>query len=108
MENITIHILFLTRPASIYTTKKTRIMISRHPTMLLMQHWSYVLKILYGKRENDTIIDVLSDNKLTHEEKSGWMHSNNITNQDLIDAANYVTIERNFYKRKYETTNKKE
>lgn len=46
------------------------------------------------------IIDVLSDNKLTHEEKFGWMHSNHITVQDLIDAVNYVTIERNFYKRK--------
>ena len=38
------------------------------------------------------IIDVLSDNKLTHEEKSGWMHSNHITIQDLIDVVNYVTI----------------
>lgn len=54
------------------------------------------------------IINVLSDNKLTYEEKSGWMHSNNITNQDLIDAVNYVTIERNFYKRKCETTNNSE
>ena len=31
------------------------------------------------------IINVLSDNKLTYEEKSGWMHSNHITVQDLID-----------------------
>lgn len=48
------------------------------------------------------IIDVLSDSKLTHEEKSGWMYSNLITSKDLIDAVNYVTIERNFYKRKCE------
>jgi len=48
------------------------------------------------------IIDVLSDNKLTHEEKSGWMDSNYITMQDLIDAVNYVTIQRNFYKRRCE------
>lgn len=54
------------------------------------------------------IINVLSDNKLTHEEKSGWMHSNHITVQDLIDAVNYVTIERNFYKRKCETTKNKD
>lgn len=56
----------------------------------------------------NTIIDVLSNNKLTYEEKSGWMHSNNITTQDLIDAVNHVTIERNFYKRKCETTNNSE
>ena len=54
------------------------------------------------------IIDVLSDNKLTHEEKSGWLYSNNITIQDLIDAVNYVTIERNFYKSKCETTENKD
>lgn len=54
------------------------------------------------------IIDVLSDNKLTYEEKSGWLHSNDISFQDLIDAVNYVTIERNFYKRKCEITNESE
>jgi len=36
------------------------------------------------------------------------MHSNHITVQDLIDAVNYVTIERNFYKRKCETTKNKD
>ena len=54
------------------------------------------------------IIDVLSDNKLTYEEKSGWMNSNNINVQDLIDAVNHVTIERNFYKRKCETIKNKD
>ena len=54
------------------------------------------------------IIDVLSDSKLTHEEKSGWMYSNLITSKDLIDAVNYVTIERNFYKRKCETAKNKD
>ncbi len=54
----------------------------------------------------NTIIDVLSDNKLQHEDKMQWMASNHVSVQDVIDAANYVTIERNFYKRKCQTTNK--
>ena len=56
----------------------------------------------------NTIIDVLSDNKLQHEDKMQWMASNHVSIQDVIDAANYVIIERNFYKRKCETTKNKD
>ena len=56
------------------------------------------------------IVDVLSNIKLSDEDKATWIHLNNVTTEDLIDAVNYVTIERNFYKRrcgfvKIETTN---
>ena len=48
----------------------------------------------------EDIVDVLSNIKLSGEDKAKWIRINNVTTEDLIDAVNHVTIERNFYKRR--------
>ncbi len=48
----------------------------------------------------EDIVDVLSNIKLSDEDKAKWIRLNNVTTEDLIDVVNNVTIERNFYKRR--------
>lgn len=53
----------------------------------------------------DKVIRVLTDVKLPNENKMQFIIENELNGYDLIDIANYVTIERNFYKRRTERLN---
>jgi len=48
------------------------------------------------------IVNVLTDSKLPQDFKDALIKEEEITEEDLIDIANYVTIERNFYTRRCE------
>lgn len=48
------------------------------------------------------IINVLTDSKIPQDFKDALIKEEDVTVEDLIDIANYVTIERNFYKRRCE------
>jgi hypothetical protein len=50
-------------------------------------------------------VSVLTDTKMPYEEKEKFIKENGLSELDLIDIANYVTIERNFYKRRTERLN---
>lgn len=50
----------------------------------------------------DEVIRVLADVKLPNENKMQFILENELNGYDLTDVANYVTIERNFYKRRCE------
>ena len=50
----------------------------------------------------DEVIRVLTDVKLPNENKMQFIQENELNEYDLMDVANYVTIERNFYKRRCE------
>lgn len=45
-------------------------------------------------------VSVLTNTKTPYEEKEKFIKENDLSELDLIDIANYVTIERNFYKRR--------
>ena len=47
-------------------------------------------------------VSVLTDTKMPYEEKEKFIKENELSELDLIDIANYATIERNFYKRRCE------
>ena len=46
------------------------------------------------------IVNVLTDSKMPQDFKDALIKEEEITAEDLIDIANYVTIERNFYTRR--------
>jgi hypothetical protein len=50
-------------------------------------------------------VSVLTNTKMPYEEKEKFIKENGLSELDLIDIANYVTIERNFYKRRTERLN---
>lgn len=50
-------------------------------------------------------VSVLTDTKMPYEDKEKFIKENGLSELDLIDIANYVTIERNFYKRRTERLN---
>lgn len=47
-------------------------------------------------------VNILTDNKTPYQAKREFIELNELSEDDLIDIANYVTIERNFYKRQCE------
>lgn len=51
------------------------------------------------------IVNVLTDSKMPQDFKDALIKEQGLTIEDLIDIANYVTIERNFYKRRAERLN---
>lgn len=53
----------------------------------------------------EQIVSVLTNTKMPYEEKEKFIKENELSELDLIDIANYVTIERNFYKRRTERLN---
>ena len=50
----------------------------------------------------DDVVRVLTDVKLPDGNKMQFIQENNLDVYDIIDVANYVTIERDFYKRQCE------
>ena len=46
------------------------------------------------------IVNVLTDCKMPQDFKDALIKEEELTVEDLIDIANYVTIERNFYTRR--------
>ena len=48
----------------------------------------------------EEIIQTLSDNRNSPESKREFIRKNELTVDDLVDAVNFVTIQRNFYKRR--------
>ena len=46
------------------------------------------------------IVNVLTDCKMPQDFKGALIKEQELTIEDLIDIANYVTIERNFYTRR--------
>lgn len=50
-------------------------------------------------------VSVLTNTKKPYEDKEKFIKENELSELDLIDIANYVTIERNFYKRRTERLN---
>ena len=46
------------------------------------------------------IVNVLTDCKIPQDFKDALIKEEGVTVEDLIDIANYVTIERNFYTRR--------
>ena len=50
----------------------------------------------------EEVIQVFTDVKLPNENKMQFIQQNGLNEYDLMDVANYVTIERNFYKRRCE------
>ena len=48
----------------------------------------------------ENIVNVLTDSKMSQDFKDALIKEEEITEEDLIDIANYVTIERNFYTRR--------
>ena len=46
------------------------------------------------------IVNVLTDSKMPQDFKDALIKEEELTEEDLIDIANYVTIERNFYTRR--------
>jgi len=46
------------------------------------------------------IVNVLTDSKMPQDFKDALIKEEDVTAEDLIDIANYVTIERNFYTRR--------
>ena len=50
-------------------------------------------------------VSVLTNTKMPYEDKEKFIKENGLSELDLIDIANYVTIERNFYKRRTERLN---
>lgn len=50
-------------------------------------------------------VKVLTNTKMPYEDKEKFIKENELSELDLIDIANYVTIERNFYKRRTERLN---
>lgn len=53
----------------------------------------------------EQIVSVLTNTKMPYEDKEKFIKENELSELDLIDIANYVTIERNFYKRRTERLN---
>lgn len=45
-------------------------------------------------------VSVLTNTKMPYEDKEKFVKENELSELDLIDIANYVTIERNFYTRR--------
>lgn len=50
----------------------------------------------------EQVVNILTDNKTPYQAKREFIELNELSELDLIDIANYVTIERNFYKRRCE------
>jgi len=50
----------------------------------------------------ELVVNTLTNQKIPQEFKDALIKEEEITVEDLIDIANYVTIERNFYKRRCE------
>lgn len=50
-------------------------------------------------------VRVLTNTKMPYVDKEKFIKENELSELDLIDIANYVTIERNFYKRRTERLN---
>lgn len=50
-------------------------------------------------------VSVLTNTKMPYEDKEKFIKEKELSELDLIDIANYVTIERNFYKRRTERLN---
>lgn len=50
----------------------------------------------------EQVVNILTDNKTPYQAKREFIELNELSEDDLIDIANYVTIERNFYKRQCE------
>ena len=50
-------------------------------------------------------VSMLTNTKMPYEDKEKFIKENELSELDLIDIANYVTIERNFYKRRTERLN---
>lgn len=48
----------------------------------------------------ENIVNVLTDSKMPQDFKDALIKEEEITEEDLIDIANYVNIERNFYTRR--------
>lgn len=48
----------------------------------------------------EQVVSVLTNVKTPYEEKEKFIKENELSELDLIDVANYVTIECNFYKRR--------
>jgi hypothetical protein len=46
------------------------------------------------------IVNVLTDSKMPKDFKDALIKEEELTEEDLIDIANYVNIERNFYTRR--------
>ena len=45
-------------------------------------------------------VSTLTNVKAPYEDKEKFIKENELSELDLIDIANYITIERNFYKRR--------
>lgn len=45
-------------------------------------------------------VNVLTNVKMPYDEKEKFIKENELTELDIIDIANYATIERNFYTRR--------
>jgi hypothetical protein len=50
-------------------------------------------------------VSMLTNTKMPYEDKEKFIKENELSELDPIDIANYVTIERNFYKRRTERLN---
>ena len=48
----------------------------------------------------EQVVSVLTNIKTPSEDKEKFIKENELSELDLIDIANYMTIERNFYKRR--------
>lgn len=46
------------------------------------------------------VVNVLTNVNLPHNEVMKFIDDNNLDIHDIIDVVNYITIERNFYKRR--------
>ncbi len=46
------------------------------------------------------ILRTINDKDISQAEKRNFIEENKLTIDDIIDAINYVTIERNFYRRR--------
>lgn len=50
----------------------------------------------------EQVVNILTDSKTPYQAKQEFIKDKELSELDLIDIANYVTIERNFYKRRCE------